>query len=495
MNGGDDIYIRGGTYNENVLLPHDGSKDGTADNYSSIQSYPGEWAIINGGHNAAYVLGYTETGSLGANDTAYWRFERLEITGGCSGSTSEQCYGIGVNGGPFIVRYCYIHDNYCADSGESPAGVGGYCWRDSKIEYNHFYNNGDYGGDNGGDIVIYSDYRPADDDFNSGSYAGYYYARNEIKYNLFSGGDGSSHGGNIGIRQKGIQDMIDGDYSDMTYKDWGDDIHHNIFIDYAHSGVQIWQDFAQVFKNIFDQCPIFVKSYSSGPNKPQAHVVIYNNTVSGSHIKEYAGGSETSWTVYTYLMNNIVENFGLDNDHYSTSIHFGAHMDGNASVVTIPSATTINHNYLYRPQIDDTWLVGGWSNDTYRQTTSEFDSQYSRSNYQKASSEGTDNLFKGTTGADKYITRGEHVVSGSTTIANGGGSSHPYLTNVDIPTYIGATNPDDNGWVDGVLNDLSNTDWLKSLTEDRDSNDDPVWIEGHTSHRSKHYYSGQANFR
>lgn len=42
MSGGDDIYIRGGTYQEHdILIP--ASKTGTAENWSSLRSYPGEW--------------------------------------------------------------------------------------------------------------------------------------------------------------------------------------------------------------------------------------------------------------------------------------------------------------------------------------------------------------------------------------------------------------------------------------------------------------------
>ena len=36
--------------------------------------------------------------------------------------------------------------------------------------------------------------------------------------------------------------------------------------------------------------------------------------------------------------------------------------------------------------------------------------------------------------------------------------------------------PSWNNWVDGLLNDLTSTDWLKSTSEDRDENDDPTWI-------------------
>jgi hypothetical protein len=65
------------------------------------------------------------------------------------------------------------------------------------------------------------------------------------------------------------------------------------------------------------------------------------------------------------------------------------------------------------------------------------------------------------------------VLSGSTTIANGGiGGPHPYLGGVVMPSYVGATNPNDNAWVDGVLGlaDLSNLI--------NGGPGDPRWVEG-----------------
>ncbi|OFX29427.1 MAG: hypothetical protein A2W92_13370 [Bacteroidetes bacterium GWA2_42_15] len=63
-----------------------------------------------------------------------------------------------------------------------------------------------------------------------------------------------------------------------------------------------------------------------------------------------------------------------------------------------------------------------------------------------------DNLYKGTTGAARFKTRGSHVINGDTTIANGGiGGAHPYLEGVTLPSYIGATDPNNDSWVDTVL--------------------------------------------
>ena len=98
-------------------------------------------------------------------------------------------------------------------------------------------------------------------------------------------------------------------------------------------------------------------------------------------------------------------------------------------------------------------------------------------NYEKSSSEGSDPLFLGVTGFFKYITRPDHIVNGSIRIKNGGiGGAHPYLNGVTIPSYLGATNPNDNAWVRGLLEDVRSVTWLKTQ-----SSDEPTWVEGGVS--------------
>ena len=66
---------------------------------------------------------------------------------------------------------------------------------------------------------------------------------------------------------------------------------------------------------------------------------------------------------------------------------------------------------------------------------------------------------QGSSGAYKYMTNRNHYLEGSKTIANGGiGGSHPYLAGVIIPSYVGATDPNNDSWVDTVLNLVDLTD-------------------------------------
>jgi len=65
------------------------------------------------------------------------------------------------------------------------------------------------------------------------------------------------------------------------------------------------------------------------------------------------------------------------------------------------------------------------------------------------------------------------MVDGSKTLANAGiGVNHPFLPGVVIPSYVGATNPDDDVWVDGVSS-LANVSTLMN-----GGAGDPDWIEG-----------------
>jgi hypothetical protein len=478
MNGGDDIYIRGGTYYENVNTPT--GKDGTAENYSSIQSYLGEWAVIDGGHNQRCTLGrVSESGTY--SNTGYWKFEGLEITGG-SGIFSGYSIGGGIclGGGPFIIRYNYIHDNvHTGNGGENPGGIRGYRWRDSIIEYNYFYNNGVYGSnDNSADVLIFSDYewdQIAQSGFNNDSDN---ILRNEIRYNYFRGSP-------IGYKHKGSQ-LFTGRTTtapfDDTYNTYGDKIHHNIFQDHRLFGLFIDMDFVQAYNNIFDnnQRNSLAINYEPGISALYK-VVVYNNLVvnpGDTAIIHFAGRYWASEILesYGWIYNNIID--GWDDGYYwctQDAISIAPCEDG---VDVDISEMYVDQNYLYRPVdgVNDQLINENSNHLTATQWESGGSSHLPRNVYVKASSEGTDPLYQGTSGADKYKTRANHILEGSTTIANGGiGGVHPYLSGVQIPSYIGAVNPNDNAWVDGVLG-LATVSNLQNAPSG-----DPNWIEGANS--------------
>jgi len=112
---GDTIYMRGGTYNEHdITIPND--VEGPA--WTTLCSYPGEWAILDGNdvQDAAitHTPGFEEYQKRNlTNQTSYWKFERFEIT--------EYAAAFWFSGGPQWYRYLYIHD--CISDTPLSAGI------------------------------------------------------------------------------------------------------------------------------------------------------------------------------------------------------------------------------------------------------------------------------------------------------------------------------------------------------------------------------------
>ena len=497
MAGGDDIYLRGGTY----ASSGDGREtfeikaDGTADDYSSIQSYPGEWARIQGSGDWCVIgLRAYQNQCPGPGCVKYWRFERLEISGGTNA-------GIALSGGPFTVRYCYIHDNYAGTGGDNPAGIYANVPMDSVIEYNFFDSNGasDTAGTNCAQIVFLSDYAVsyelisktnvlADGAYNENSLI----ARNIVRYNLFKETtDRSTRAFKHKAGQTIIPHAVNGTITESR-KHFGDKIHHNLVL--GSEMIETNQDLAQIYNNIIPDSHISV-GYT-GDYAP-LYSCIYNNYVKRLHYslsyvttsnKYYfwdPAGDVAFRKDWTY--NNIIDNF-VDSDR-NRQVGFRDYMcntgdSGCASYYDDSTVLNLNdfhfkNNYLYRPDNNnDVWnadLVAPGHRDIGLISNWETNYPQISGNYRKASSEGIDNLMSGTSGSSRYITREEHAVSGSATISNGGiGSGHPYLDDVTIPSYIGATNPDDNDWVEGVLN-LADVSILQNALGD------PDWIEGATT--------------
>jgi hypothetical protein len=139
-----------------------------------------------------------------------------------------------------------------------------------------------------------------------------------------------------------------------------------------------------------------------------------------------------------------------------------------------------NRNYSYRPisNYNDpagTLMVwAGYYASTSRYTAARYATDFDASSHLFLNQYDASNLlYKGTSGADKYKTLGSHRLDASYTIANGGiGGSHPYLPGVTIPSYVGATNPNDNAWVNGVLGLNATTTLIDGTSGDA------VWIEG-----------------
>lgn len=456
MNTSDDVLIRGGTYYENVLLKGTTTPNGTADDFASMQSYPGEWAIIDGQNSEQYTIGKNRNGRDEGNDLAYWMFERLEITGGARDGGA----GLYVSGGPFIIRYNYIHDNVSPDASNNPSGIVGYTWTDSVVEYNYFDNNGTSGGADGNstNIAIFSDYQKRSIGEHGFTNSMPSARRNEIRYNYFSGSS-------IGYKIKGAQ-LFTGrnpgtsDYSD-TYHEWGDKIHHNYFVGQRRHALHINQDFAQAYNNIFDSVAEAIV-VNHQPDLQFYKVITYNNTILNPTYKgivrygcDYFSFAENQ-SHYGADYNNIIDNSDKVYGFWftGTAINILNGCTGSRNPFSEPDISNYlsSHNYFYRSRNPDVFAYG---TPTTFYTAAEFEAQTETGGSRIAYTNSHDSgnlLYTGTTGADRYITSGSHRIGGSTTIENGGiGGPHPYISGVTLPSYIGAVDPNDKNWVAGVL--------------------------------------------
>ena len=523
MSGGDDIYLRDGRYLEHdiYIAP---SKSGTENNWSSMQSYPTEWAIIDGQRlcNAGKTTGSAgvienldgiEHNASDAGSVAkYWIFERLEITGGGNRTqvyTGAPYYydaagaaGIWWIGGPFKVRYCYIHDNLAEDASGNPSGISGSGWHDSVIEYCLFDHNGsvlhngasDYDHSNSTSGIMpqacwYYNNRTVDMDFAL--------QRNEYGYNYIK------TYGDSGIRTKTGEHFTEiRNGTDMTYKDYGDKIHHNIIQSQISSGglglgISYIADFAQIYNNIVDMTGYTdYESYSIDTDSVRCNYytplwsVIYNNTVKNGHaIGSYQPGANpyimgVGLDNHFTCLNNILDS--LSSLHWAP-IAFGSTAgpyQGND--ITDDTNVTIDKNYLYRTDVSGTTPTANCR--IFIGTTHTFISAAAWSTHkpgqylyeQQTNQElGSNKLWTNTSGAGQYVTVGTHEMETGKTIAKDGFvGKHPYLTEVTIPSYIGATDPSNpgvtNAWVAGVYD--MNANWFKTQA----NGSTPPWVEGST---------------
>ena len=496
MSVGDHLILRGGTYTtDHIAIPTslNGSSWDDGD-YNYIGSYPGEWAVIDGNGDVK-TNGYSVIGLRGVGyydfELNYWMLERLEITGGGS-PDHEYAYGFFGNKGPFIVRGCYIHDNYVRDGSAGSVfangGISGYMWHDSIIEYCYFDDNGvlDQTTHNIGHINIASDYNYANIRVNGFTPDGTNHRmRNSIRYNLFDCSR-TTHA----YKDKAGQyftGRAPGTRND-TYNTYGLEIDHNIVIGLMSGDTgafEVTTDFSQIYNNIIDASG---GGYGFFIGETTAYdmykIVAYNNTIIEPqysaiwhHYAEWDEGQLPDYWSYDY--NNLIYQATADNASindisiYTPSWEVEDGLDLSNYVAA--------RNYSYDPdgtteQQNDIFRINSVS-----YTAGEFLATWGFTNWMNDYDSG-DPLFVGTTGADKYKVNSGHIISGSYTPANAGiGGSHPYLSGVTLPSYIGAANPSDDDWVAGVLS-LESTTFLAAL-----SDSDPAWIEGSTSSTTRYY--------
>ncbi len=463
MSGGDFVYLRGGTYPEVVAIPL--GKDGTCTDtacadgsWSTIRSYPGEWAVLDGGHTG-YTIGRSTNGSGsgtlpdgtwgGLQDIHYWKLEYLEITGGGAASGGG---GFVASGGPFVLRYLYVHDNVSDSRDGNPAGLRGYTWHESLVEHCYFRNNGCTENDgNCADIAVFSDYaasRHPDWDWMAGGPHTITYATrlNEYRHNLFEGSPS-------GIKHKNDQTLAARTGTDWRYEEMGDDIHHNIFLDEVRP-ISAVQDFAQVHHNIMRGGSLHLSTSHAVPE--MIHIAAYNNLIIEGNLQMYIPYYDPNIIVdfhpYVYMANNIVEGFEKKWDSPSIAVGVGMDMEDSGMATVDLSDALLDRNYIYNPVDPEHFRVGrhaGACSDWL--STDAANACYATENY-AASLDASDPLHPDDTEAGRFKTRSAHALGAGATIGNGGhGAAHPHLDGVTLPAHVGPCEDDACVWVDEVL--------------------------------------------
>jgi len=458
IDAGDTLYLRGGTYAEHILIA-DG-KQGDPNNWYTVKSYPGEWAILDPDHDSqtAVISAYGGYGDC----PMYWLFESFEVTGGGVDNSSNSIgAGITLSTATNITfRYLYIHDNYGGTNNNSggliihnDSGAG----HDIKIEWCHLKDNACTDGGNCGNILLFSDYveDPCNVNINNTL------RKNEISYNLIEGS-------NIGIKYKNGQFLsLDHSGTHTTYNDYGDKIHHNIIRNQGAYALVACQDFTQIYNNIFelDTIPsdgvsgVTIEKGASG-DREKFYVCFYNNTLIRTRLSFYrdddGNGDGSSYILsdygdyhpHFYCYNNIIEDiYSQFDNHNDLNILFNYGSQWSESEIDMNTVNIENNYFWPRTRTEDIINLAAPLNDY---TANEYESAGHSTIVYASETSGLH-----TTGSD-YKTDGSHVMESTTTIADGGiGGSHPYLSGITFPSYVGATDPNDDDWVDDV-NDLAN---------------------------------------
>jgi hypothetical protein len=482
MSAGDVLLMRGGTYHEYDIQLKDSATSstwlkGTPGNLYTMQSYPGEWAIVNADHRETTNSDGTLTGysvfrsrGSGTNNMEYWRFAYFEVTGGGpatidpnTGATRtyaniQAATGKGFDiwpGQKVIFDHMLIHDNY---GGGGPNGGTGISFEQSTFAANHILVTHSYLHDNGwpgsanenlANITLYSDYKmytPGSIDIDTAR------SHNEIRYNLL---ENSSNA----LKHKGMQLLCIGDSSDyhsgtnMTAKTYGDLLHHNI-IRNCYRAAYTTQDFMQIYNNIVENCQtgFYIGAPPSTGYREPFYACAYNNSIRNSSwvygITLWKGWSASgsnylTGSIHPHLSvyNNIllcgqavddiflpINNCAMYSSNSNTQPMDMSTIDVNDNLLTGRAATTNSVR-----QLKVSYTTAGWLNMA--------------SGTEMWNVPDSTLVFAGTTGISAfYINANYQLPNGDTLATAGRGGSHPYLDGVTIPSYLGAIDPGDSTW-------------------------------------------------
>lgn len=307
--------------------------------------------------------------------------------------------------------------------------------------------------------------------------------RNEVRYNLFEGVSAAGMTP-VGIVHKGFQrlagnahgeagDAADALPNDGRYRSYGDNIHHNVFLGHAQAA-RLDQDYVQFHNNIVDidlTGAISATDFRTATDRFAAvrtsdafitrrgsfWPAVYNNTILANGgqaltLTVIKGGWDCSvdGTVSDYSAgfapNNIIDSADNGYDWMALTVNTASSANCAGSQPHVLTKFNLSRNLVYNAKDPTTIIHFERAAGDYTTAT------IARSGAADVVWSKTDaSPYVGTTGSAKYKVGGGYSLDASHTIGNGGlGGKHPYL-DVQIPTYIGAVDPADPGWVDIVL--------------------------------------------
>ena len=484
---GTDILMRHGTYSE-IDIKHTAGQNGTAwttGNYFKLASYPGEWAKIDGtGLNSgqAYSNMHGISSSSGeynkrslAAENRFWMYERFEVTG-CR-------HGIFLTGGDHWFRYLWIHDNSRTDvasSDELFSGIWVNLAMDNIVEFCNVHDNYNAASaDNANNMQIGFDADYLDDEAPGTYNPNVLIARNEVRYNKVLGG-----GRGIAIKnQQRFGTNTRTASSILTlYSEWGNKVHHNFVSECNQEGIGADQDNIQVYQNIIDastdinnidtgvQCVHEVLLSSAGG--ALFNPFVYNNTVLNA-AKSFGYGSgfnddATQANLFGWFYNNLSVG---NEDVAGQSMPFTLAADQGIGITANIDEVYIQKNLIHSNANPSDVMRGRNNAGQNEWPIATAEGLFTNiANNETSSAAG---LFKAGTGNDQYKTNGTFTFGAGTLADQGIGTAHPYIAGVTLPSFIGATNPNDDAWVDGVLDDITNVTFLTT----QDGTQNPTWLE------------------
>jgi len=264
VSSGDTLYLRGGVYDITAMskqadkpCPYIVTNQAPEDARITIKSYPGEWAILDGGEDRSALRSNYEIYNI--------TFEDMEVRN-CL--TAGFHFGFGYDN-PYlhncIFRNIYFHNNTHPDVNSNPAGLRLAC-ENCTIEYCTFENNGVIESShlNSANLILYNRYS---------SFPELTPRRNNVVRYCFFDGGGSS------LKDKGGSEFVNSSNPNRTNEDWANEIHHNIFKNSLGQGYYSVQDFVEFHHNLLINCSNGVRVHSSSASdRCHWYNKIYANT-------------------------------------------------------------------------------------------------------------------------------------------------------------------------------------------------------------------------